>query len=95
MRNRDELKAFALISELGFGVAVPLALCTGLGWWLDGQLGTDHWLVMLGLLIGLISAGYTFYRLATAFPARRPATKSAASRLPERDAADETEPTEE
>jgi F0F1-type ATP synthase assembly protein I len=91
MRNRDELTAWALSSELGFGIAGPLVACTGLGWWLDGQLGTDHWLVMIGLLIGLVSTVYTFYRLATAFPARRPATKSAAPRLDERDAADDND----
>ena len=77
MRNRDEIRALALISEIGIGVAGPMVVCTGVGWWLDGQLGTDHWLVMIGLLIGLVGAGYSFYRLATAFPARQPAKKSA------------------
>jgi F0F1-type ATP synthase assembly protein I len=72
-------------------VGGPLAICTGLGWWIDGQLGTDHWFVMLGLLIGLIGAGYTFYRLATAFPARRPATKSATSPPDAEDAANDND----
>ncbi len=76
MRNRDELRALALISEIGIGVAGPMVVCTGVGWWLDGKLGTDHWLVMIGLLIGLVGAGYSFYRLATAFPAQQAGKKS-------------------
>ncbi|HUS16497.1 MAG TPA: AtpZ/AtpI family protein [Chloroflexia bacterium] len=79
MRNRDELRALALISELGFGVAGPLVVFTAGGWWLDGQLGTGHWLVMIGLGLGLLGAGWTFYRLATAFPARTPGGKRPAA----------------
>ncbi|MDQ2807917.1 MAG: AtpZ/AtpI family protein [Chloroflexota bacterium] len=78
MRNRDELRALALISEIGIGVAGPMVVCTGLGWWLDGKFGTDHWLVMIGLLVGLLGAGYSFYRLATAFPAGQAGKKSSA-----------------
>jgi F0F1-type ATP synthase assembly protein I len=72
MRDRDSITALGIASELGFGIAGPMVVCTGLGWYLDGQFGTGHWLVMLGLLLGLMGAGYTFYRLATAFPARKP-----------------------
>src|SRR6476646_8747528 len=72
MRDRDSITALGIASELGFGIAGPMVVCTGLGWYLDGQFGTGHWLVMVGLLFGLMGAGYTFYRLATAFPARKP-----------------------
>jgi F0F1-type ATP synthase assembly protein I len=72
MRDRDSITALGIASELGFGIAGPMVVCTGLGWYLDGRFGTGHWLVMIGLLLGLMGAGYTFYRLATAFPARKP-----------------------
>ena len=65
----------AVAGELGFGVAGPFVVCTGVGWWLDTQLGTGHWLVLTGLLIGIVSTIGTFYRLATAFPARTPPKK--------------------
>lgn len=69
--DRESLSAMALVGELGFGVAIPFVVCTGLGWWLDDQWGTKPWLVMTGLLIGILSTIGTFYRLATAFPAGR------------------------
>lgn len=72
MRDRDSVRALAIAGELGFGVAGPLVVCTGLGWYLDGQWGTRPWLVLIGLGIGLVSMFGTFYRLATAFPARTP-----------------------
>ncbi len=66
------MRALAIAGELGFGVAGPLVICTGLGWYLDGQWGTRPWLVLIGLGIGLVGMFGTFYRLATAFPARIP-----------------------
>jgi F0F1-type ATP synthase assembly protein I len=77
MRDRDSITALGIASELGFGIAGPMVVCTGLGWYLDGQFGTGHWLVMIGLLFGLMGAGYTFYRLATAFPTRKPGATAA------------------
>jgi len=72
----------AVAGELGFGVAGPLVVCTGLGWWLDGQLGTGHLFVLTGLLVGIISIIGTFYRLATAFPARTPPKKGSTGPAP-------------
>jgi F0F1-type ATP synthase assembly protein I len=79
MRDRNSLRALAIAGEVGFGVAGPLVICTGLGWYLDGQWGTKPWLVLIGLALGLLSMFGTFYRLATAFPAQsRPAKPAAA-----------------
>src|SRR5690348_13211264 len=82
MRDRNSLRALAIAGEVGFGVAGPLVICTGLGWYLDGQWGTKPWLVLIGLALGLLSMFGTFYRLATAFPAQpRPAKRVPASPL--------------
>src|SRR5690349_912184 len=79
MRNRgpdrDQMTAVAVAGELGFGIAGPFVVCTGLGWWLDGQFNTGHLFVLIGLLIGIVSTIGTFYRLATAFPTRPPPKK--------------------
>ncbi len=89
--NQDSMKAMALAGELGFGVAGPLVVCTGLGWYLDGLWSTGHWLVMTGLLIGIVSTIGTFYRLATAFPARTPPKKGAPGPAKPAAGTDETE----
>jgi len=79
MRDRNSLRALAIAGEVGFGIAGPLVICTGLGWYLDGQWGTKPWFVLIGLGLGLLSMVGTFYRLATAFPAQsRPAKRAPA-----------------
>ena len=79
MRDRNSLRALAIAGEVGFGIAGPLVVCTGLGWYLDGQWGTKPWLVLIGLALGLLSMVGTFYRLATAFPAQSRSTKRVAA----------------
>lgn len=46
--------------------AVTAALA-GLGWWLDGKWGTDPWLMIIGLAMGLIGGTYKLWRLGRIF----------------------------
>jgi F0F1-type ATP synthase assembly protein I len=55
--------AVGLALSLGFGIAVPLALFIVGGIWLDGVLNTKPLFLLLGILLGLIDAGYTFWKL--------------------------------
>jgi F0F1-type ATP synthase assembly protein I len=50
-------RALALVSGLGFAIAVPLALFTVGGLWLDDRLGTSPLFMLLGIVLGLASAG--------------------------------------
>ncbi|NLB88128.1 MAG: AtpZ/AtpI family protein [Syntrophomonadaceae bacterium] len=34
-------------------IAVAVGLCGLGGWWLDGKLGTEPWLTVLGVLLGV------------------------------------------
>ena len=56
-------RPLALVTELGFTIGFSILLGIGLGWWLDGKLGTQPLFTILGLLLGLASAGYNLYRL--------------------------------
>lgn len=66
-RNSDEgEKERSVVSYavgLGFAIAIPLALFIVGGVWLDGLLNTRPLFVLLGILLGFISAGYSFWRL--------------------------------
>ncbi|TMC20578.1 MAG: AtpZ/AtpI family protein [Chloroflexi bacterium] len=53
----------ALMGQLGFTIAVPIALLAILGNYLDNWLRTGHLFILLGLLLGLISGIYGAYRL--------------------------------
>jgi ATP synthase protein I len=55
----------ALVGQLGFTIAVPIALLAILGSYLDGRFHTGHIFILLGLLLGLISGIYGAYRLLT------------------------------
>ena len=55
----------ALMGQLGFIIAVPIALLAIGGNYLDGVVHTAHLFVLLGLLLGLISGIYGAYRLLT------------------------------
>ncbi len=67
-RNGDngsgkERSAVAYALSLGFGIAIPLALFIVGGVWLDGTFKTSPVFLLLGILFGMIGAGYSFYRL--------------------------------
>jgi ATP synthase protein I len=55
----------ALVGQLGFTIAIPIALLAILGSYLDGRFHTGYLFVLLGLLLGLISGIYGAYRLLT------------------------------
>ena len=59
--------ALALVFELGFIVAIPIALGAIGGNYLDGLAHTKSLYLLLGLLLGLISGIYGAYRLLAPF----------------------------
>ena len=59
------LEALGTLAGLGFTIAVPIALFTIGGLYLDGITHTKPLFVLLGLLLGLISGIYGAYRLVS------------------------------
>jgi len=55
--------SLALVGQLGFTIAIPIALLAILGNFLDGKVQSGHVFLLLGLLLGLISGIYGAYRL--------------------------------
>ncbi len=56
---------------LGFSVVSSLVLCIGGGVLLDRWLGTAPVFVLVGVALGLITAGYSLYKLAARAGQRR------------------------
>lgn len=56
-------EALAQVGALGFTIAIPLALGTILGIYLDGLTNQKPLFLILGLLLGLIVGIYGAYRL--------------------------------
>jgi F0F1-type ATP synthase assembly protein I len=47
---------FGRYAGLGLQFVVTLALFGGLGWWIDGMLGSTPWLLVTGVLFGSVIA---------------------------------------
>ncbi len=65
MRGNPFLQALALATQLGFAIACPMLVFIGGGAWLDGVLHTAPWLMLLGVLLGILVAGGAIYQLTT------------------------------
>lgn len=51
--DKSVYKSFALISQFGINMLVPIGLMTWLGIYLDGKLGTSYWMIILFLWVPL------------------------------------------
>ena len=55
----DALK-YAQISGM---LVAPMLAFGGIGYWLDGRFGTKPWLLLTGLILGMIGGFVSFFRL--------------------------------
>ena len=62
-RDKSGLRNLVLITQLGFHVVTPIFLCLFIGIGLDRLLGTDL-LVLPLLILGVLSGGFSAYKLA-------------------------------
>ena len=82
--NGGLARALVLATQLGFAIACPMVIFIGGGAWLDNQLGWSPWLLLVGIVLGLTTAGGLFYQLATLTARRQdPAAKKAPYKMEE------------
>jgi F0F1-type ATP synthase assembly protein I len=65
--DRATLRAIAVATQLGTAIAASLAIAIGAGYLLDGWLNTRPLFLLLGIIVGLIAAGHTYYDMAYHF----------------------------
>lgn len=61
--NRKVFQALTMIGQFGINMLVPVFICSFLGMFLDGKLGTDFLVVPL-FFVGAAAGGYNVYRFA-------------------------------
>lgn len=61
-QGRSEVKGAAEYAGVGLQFAGSIVLFLFLGRWLDGMLGTDPWLLLLGVVVGAVGGFYSMYR---------------------------------
>ncbi len=75
--DRKELSTLALASQLGFTIAGPLIVFILGGIFLDKKTGTSPLFLLIGVVCGMIGAGYAIYDLVRKLPSgRRPPDRS-------------------
>jgi F0F1-type ATP synthase assembly protein I len=52
--GNQDLSSWYRLSGIGLEFIVAVLFCGGVGWWLDGHLGTRPWLMIGGGLLGFI-----------------------------------------
>lgn len=73
--DRNQLRLLAIASQLGFGIAGPLIVFIAGGVFLDKKIGTSPLFLLVGVVFGLIGAGYAMYDLVRKLPTNRPPPK--------------------
>lgn len=63
-RSQRDWQAIGAASGIGCSVVVSLLVCIGAGIFLDRWLGIEPIGVLVGMVLGLIAAGYSLYELA-------------------------------
>lgn len=56
---------------IGWVFCLSIALFAGLGWWLDGELGTGSWLLIAGSVFGILVGFLYFYKVVAALNQRK------------------------
>jgi len=61
--GREQLKTAGRVGAIGIELVIATVLGYLGGRWLDGQLGTEPWLMWIGLVLGLVAGFRSLYVL--------------------------------
>ena len=69
--DQNQLRLLAIASQLGFGIAGPLIVFIVGGIFLDKKAGTSPLFLLIGVVFGMIGAGYAIFDLVKKLPSGR------------------------
>jgi ATP synthase protein I len=70
--DRRTVRAMAMAAQIGTSIAASIAIGIGGGYLLDRWLHTRPIFTLLGVVIGLVAAGYTIYEMDVQLREHRP-----------------------
>lgn len=59
-----ETKMMGQASAVGLTFVVSIVIGLALGWWLDKKLGSAPWLLLIGLLLGIVAGFHNLFRFS-------------------------------
>lgn len=59
-RNNSVIQSFAMVTQFGISMLVPIFLCAFLGWYLDEKLGTSYLFIIL-FFVGALAGFRNIY----------------------------------
>jgi F0F1-type ATP synthase assembly protein I len=63
--DKKQMRATGIAAGLGCSIVATVIICIVGGVLLDRELGTEPWITLAGVGIGIVAAGYQLYELAT------------------------------
>jgi F0F1-type ATP synthase assembly protein I len=63
--DKKQVRATGIAAGLGCSIVATVIVCIVGGVLLDREFGTEPWLTLTGVAIGIVAAGYQLYELAT------------------------------
>lgn len=67
---KDALRDIATFGQMGMYVVVPPIMMALLGFWLRKKFGLGSWVIIVAIVMGLLSAFTSIYRLCMGFLAK-------------------------
>jgi F0F1-type ATP synthase assembly protein I len=61
-KKQERASLWAIAFGAGWELVVSVLVGLGLGWWLDGRLGMEPWLTLLGAMAGISAGLYQLIR---------------------------------
>lgn len=80
--NQKEMRRLWGVSAMGMELAGAIAILALLGWAADRQLGSEPWLLFVGIVIGTVGGGVNFIRRAREMTRASAATGRSPTRRP-------------
>ena len=70
--TRDSLADALKYAQAGTMLVAPMVALGALGYWLDRRFGTKPWLLLAGLVLGMVGGFVNFFRLVLPPPGKGP-----------------------
>lgn len=65
-KGRKVFRSFAMVSQIGISMMVPIFLCGAIGWWINRLTGMQVWFLLM-LFLGIGAAFRSVYMITKSF----------------------------